>query len=115
MVWQAGQLDFLQFFALVIPSVVNYIIPASIMHFFVSDHKPHAVETSATIKYGGKTIILLGLLTIVTAVSYNFLHLPPVFGMMTGLAYLQLYSFYIKISVKDIEEQKILLRECCSC
>ena len=107
MVWQAGQLDFLQFFALVIPSVVNYIIPASIMHFFVSDHKPDVAETSVTIKYGGKTIILLGLLTIVTAVSFhNFLHLPPVFGMMTGLAYLQLYSFYIKISVKDIEEQK---------
>ena len=107
MVWQAGQLDFLQFFALVIPSIVNYIIPASIMHFFVSDHKPDVAETSVTIKYGGKTIILLGLLTIVTAVSFhNFLHLPPVFGMMTGLAYLQLYSFYIKISVKDIEEQK---------
>ena len=107
MVWQAGQLDFLQFFALVIPSVVNYIIPASIMHFFVSDHKPDVAETSVTIKYGGKTIILLGLLTIVTAVSFhNFLHLPPVFGMMTGLAYLQLYSFYIKISVKEIEEQK---------
>ena len=61
------------------------------MHFFVSDHKPNVAEEIVEIKYGGKVIILLGLLTILTAVSFhNFLHLPPVFGMMTGLAYLQL-------------------------
>ena len=106
MVWQAGQLEFTQFFALVIPSVVNYLIPASIMHFFVSDHKPEIAEKTIHIKYGGKTLIVLGLLTIATAVSFhNFLHLPPVFGMMTGLAYLQLYSFYIKIKTRGVEEK----------
>ena len=106
MVWQAGQLEFTQFFALVIPSIVNYLIPASIMHFFVSDHKPEIAEKTIHIKYGGKTLIVLGLLTIVTAVSFhNFLHLPPVFGMMTGLAYLQLYSFYIKIKTRGVEEK----------
>ena len=83
MVWQAGQLDFLQFFALVIPSVVNYIIPAGIIHFFVSDLKPDVAEETVEIKFGGK-----------------------VFGMMTGLAYLQLYSFYIKINTTNIEEKK---------
>ena len=106
MVWQAGQLEFTQFFALVIPSIVNYLIPASIMHFFVSDHKPEIAEKTIHIKYGGKTLIVLGLLTIATAVSFhNFLHLPPVFGMMTGLAYLQLYSFYIKINTRGVEEK----------
>ena len=106
MVWQAGQLEFTQFFALVIPSIVNYLIPASIMHFFVSDHKPEIAEKTIHIKYGGKTLIVLGLLTIATAVSFhNFLHLPPVFGMMTGLAYLQLYSFYIKIKTRGVEEK----------
>jgi Na+/H+ antiporter NhaD/arsenite permease-like protein len=41
-------------------------------------------------------IVALFLLTIITAVSYhNFLHLPPVFGMMTGLAYLKFYSYYL--------------------
>ena len=106
MVWQAGQLEFTQFFALVIPSVVNYLIPASIMHFFVSDHKPEIAEKTIHIKYGGITLIVLGLLTIATAVSFhNFLHLPPVFGMMTGLAYLQLYSFYIKIKTRGVEEK----------
>ena len=106
MVWQAGQLEFTQFFALVIPSIVNYLIPASIMHFFVSDHKPEIAEKTVYIKYGGKVLIVLGLLTIATAVSFhNFLHLPPVFGMMTGLAYLQLYSFYIKIKTRGVEEK----------
>ena len=105
MVWQAGQLEFTQFFALVIPSVVNYIIPAGIMHFFVSNHKPDIAEQDISIKFGGRTIILLGLLTILTAVSFhNFLHLPPVFGMMTGLAYLQLYGYYIKRKSKLLNE-----------
>jgi NhaD family Na+/H+ antiporter len=105
MVWQAGQLEFAQFFILVIPSVVNYIIPAGVMHFFVSNHKPEIAEQDIPIKFGGRTIIVLGLLTILTAVSFhNFLHLPPVFGMMTGLAYLQLYGYYIKRKTKLINE-----------
>ena len=42
------------------------------------------------------------MLTIVTAVSFhNFLHLPPVFGMMTGLAYLKFYGFYLRRKTHD--------------
>jgi len=105
MVWQAGQLEFTQFFALVIPSIVNFVIPAGVMHFFVSNHKPEITEQDISIKFGGKVIIVLGLLTILTAVSFhNFLHLPPVFGMMTGLAYLQLYGYYIKRKSKWLDE-----------
>ena len=41
--------------------------------------------------------MLLFFLTIVTAVSFhNFLHLPPVLGMMTGLAYLKLFAYFLK-------------------
>ena len=48
-------------------------------------------------KYGGMTIVGLFLMTIVTAVSFHsFLHIPPVFGMMTGLAYLKFYGFYLR-------------------
>ena len=105
MVWQAGLLEFTQFFALVIPSIVNFVIPAGVMHFFVSNHKPEITEQDISIKFGGKVIIVLGLLTILTAVSFhNFLHLPPVFGMMTGLAYLQLYGYYIKRKSKWLDE-----------
>ena len=35
MVWQAGIVEFVTFFKLFIPSVINYIIPAFIMYFFI--------------------------------------------------------------------------------
>jgi len=105
MVWQSGKLEFAQFFALIIPSIVNFIIPAACMSFFVSDHKPEIVEEGISIKTGGKVMIFLGLSTIVTAVSFhNFLHLPPVFGMMTGLAYLQFYGYFLKRKSRWLEE-----------
>jgi len=35
--------------------------------------------------------------TIATAVCFhNFLHIPPFLGMMTGLAYLQFFGYYLK-------------------
>jgi Na+/H+ antiporter NhaD/arsenite permease-like protein len=46
---------------------------------------------------GARRIILLFLATIATAVSFhNFLHLPPVIGMLTGLSYLQFFGYYLK-------------------
>lgn len=48
-------------------------------------------------KRGARRIVVMFLLTIVTAVSFhNFLHLPPVIGMMTGLAYLKFFGFFLK-------------------
>ena len=97
MVWQKGIVDFTTFFALFIPSVVNFIVPAAIMHFAIPDEHPEGNDEVVEMKRGAKRIILLFLLTIATAVSYhNFLHLPPVIGMMTGLAYLKFFGFYLK-------------------
>jgi len=98
MVWQKGIVQFSEFFALFIPSVVNFVVPAAIMHFFIPDGTPDAVEGDELVmKRGGLTIVVLFLLTIVTAVSFhNFLHLPPAIGMMTGLAYLKFFGYYLK-------------------
>ena len=100
MVWQKGILEFTEFFALFLPSVVNFIIPAFIMQFFIPKGKPSAMSGEMTpIKKGGLTIVGLFILTIMTAVSFhNFLHLPPVFGMMLGLAYLKFFGYYIRKS-----------------
>jgi Na+/H+ antiporter NhaD/arsenite permease-like protein len=50
-------------------------------------------------KPGAIFIICLFILTIATAVSFhNFLHLPPVAGMMTGLGYLMFFAYYLKRS-----------------
>jgi len=102
MVWQAGIVDFLTFFKLFIPSVVNYLIPASIMYFFIPNGMPNVSSETIVMKRGAKVIIFLGLFTIFSAVNFhNILHLPPMLGMMFGLGLLGLYSFYLKITYNE--------------
>ncbi|MCP4077093.1 MAG: sodium:proton antiporter [Gammaproteobacteria bacterium] len=97
MVWQKGIVDFWTFFSLFIPSVVNYVIPAAIMSFAVSTDKPDAKDERVEVKKGAMVVVGLFILTIITAVSFhNFVHLPPVAGMMTGLSYLMFYAYYLK-------------------
>ncbi|MCK5001848.1 MAG: sodium:proton antiporter NhaD [Gammaproteobacteria bacterium] len=97
MVWQKGMVSFGTFFALFVPSVVNFVVPAAIMHFAVPDEQPEGTDDSAVMSRGAKRIIALFLLTIVTAVSFhNFLGLPPVIGMLTGLGYLQFFGYFLK-------------------
>ena len=106
MVWQKGVVDFWGFFALFIPAVVNFVVPAALMHFAVPDEKPHAKEDCVIMLRGARRIIGLFLLTIATAVSFhNFLHLPPVIGMLTGLGYLGLLAFYL---TKTAHRQAVL-------
>ena len=108
MVWQAGIVEFSTFFKLFIPSVVNYVIPAAIMYFFIPNEMPNVSSEEIKIKRGGKVIIFLGLFTIFSAVSFhNFLHLPPMLGMMFGLGLLGLFSFYLKVTYNEkYDEEK---------
>ena len=97
MVWQAGMVEFIEFFSLFLPSLINYIIPAFIMSLFVSGSSENVKNTPVQLKRGAKSIVLLFLVTIFLAVTFeNFLHIPPVFGMMTGLSLLQLFAYYLK-------------------
>ncbi len=97
MVWQAGILPFQEFLLLFIPSVVNYIIPAVIISRFVEKIQPQANHEDIYLKRGAKRIMGLFILTIATAVSFHgFLHLPPVIGMMMGLAYLQFFGYFLR-------------------
>ncbi len=97
MVWQKGIVEFGEFFALVIPSIVNWLIPAFIMSFAVPNTQPKASKENTPVKKGGFVVLGLFLLTIVMAVcSHNFLHLPPVTGMMTGLGLLKLYGYRLR-------------------
>jgi Na+/H+ antiporter NhaD/arsenite permease-like protein len=99
MVWQKGNLvAFSEFFHLVIPSLVNWLIPALIMYFFIADEKPAAINEQVVLKEGAWIIVALFIVTISLAVSvHSFLHLPPVIGMMTGLGFLKLYSYYLQL------------------
>ncbi|GAB6042137.1 sodium:proton antiporter NhaD [Endothiovibrio diazotrophicus] len=97
MVWQKGLVDFHEFFDLFIPATVNFVVPAALMHFAVPNVKPAPSNEVIPVKMGGFVVIGLFLVTIVMAVSFhNFLHMPPVLGMMTGLALLKLYGYVLK-------------------
>jgi Na+/H+ antiporter NhaD/arsenite permease-like protein len=97
MVWQSGNATFVEFFALFLPSVVNFVVPAVLMSFAIPDEKPEAHTDTVELKRGAFFICFLFGLTIATAVSFKqFLHLPPYLGMMTGLSFLFFFSYYIK-------------------
>ena len=101
MVWQKGIVEFSQFFSLFIPSLINFLVPAAIMHFAIKNGTPTSHEGDVAIKQGGLLIALLFIATIATAVSFhNFLHLPPAMGMMTGLSYLMIAGFFIRRNSK---------------
>jgi NhaD family Na+/H+ antiporter len=97
MVWQRGIIDFFGFFPLFIPSLVNWLVPAVLMHFAVPDLKPETSLVDVPMKRGARRILALFLLTIATAVCFHqVFHLPPVIGMLTGLGYLQFFGFYLR-------------------
>jgi NhaD family Na+/H+ antiporter len=105
MVWQKniqasnGMVDFWVFFALFIPSLVNWLVPAALMHFAVPDEKPAAGGEMIAMSRGALTIVALFLFTIALAVSFHsVLGLPPVIGMLTGLSLLQFFAYYLKMT-----------------
>ena len=104
MVWQKniqasnGPVDFWVFFFLFIPSLVNWLVPAALMHFSVPDQKPKGGGEMVAMKRGALTIVALFLATIALAVSFHSaLQLPPVIGMLTGLSLLQFFAYYLKV------------------
>ena len=99
MVWQQGKLEFFEFFALFVPSLVNWLVPAALMFAAVPNEKPVALAERVRGKPGMIGVAVLFALTIATAVGFkNFLNLPPAMGMMLGLGYLQMWSYYLQIS-----------------
>jgi NhaD family Na+/H+ antiporter len=101
MVWQKGLVDFATFFVLFVPSLVNFALPALIMQFAIPNGRPDVSDEMVTMRPGAMIIIVLFLLTIITAISFhNFVGLPPVMGMLTGLAYLQIFGYFLKMKAK---------------
>jgi Na+/H+ antiporter NhaD/arsenite permease-like protein len=97
MVWQAGLVQFQEFFALFIPSLVNWLVTGGLLSFAVRDGQPEEVEDQARLQHGALVVAALFIVTIAMAVaSHNLLHLPPVIGMMTGLGLLKLFGYYLQ-------------------
>jgi NhaD family Na+/H+ antiporter len=114
MVWQRGIIGFETFFALFLPSVVNFLVPAVIMSFAVSDGQPPSpdLDSALKMKRGARRIMFLFVCTVATAVSFhNFLHLPPFLGMMTGLAGLKFFGYYLRKTFNTTEFDRKLYGE----
>lgn len=97
MVWQAKKVEFFEFFAIFVPSVVNWLIPAICMFFALPKETPPPGKDNADVKFGGWVTCLLFAATIaITVSSKQFLHMPPVYGMLFGLGLLQIWGYVIK-------------------
>jgi Na+/H+ antiporter NhaD/arsenite permease-like protein len=97
MVWQRGIVEFQTFFLLLVPSLVNFLLPAFIMSFALPREHATGSAERTRMKRGAKRIMFLFACTITTAVSFhNFLNLPAFLGMMTGLAYLKFFGYYLR-------------------
>lgn len=93
MVWQAHQVEFFEFFRLFVPSLVTWLVPAVAMYFAVPAGHPPANLAPAAIRRGGIAICVTFALTIlITIAGKQWLGMPPVYGMLTGLALLNLLA-----------------------
>ncbi|GAA0694258.1 sodium:proton antiporter NhaD [Marinobacterium maritimum] len=106
MVWQKGVVEFTEFFQLLLPSLINWLVPALLMSLTVERSQPEGEARHQRMKKGGVTIVLLFLLTIAfSVVVHSQLHLPPVLGMMTGLGALKIYGYYLSFHDPIFREQ----------
>jgi NhaD family Na+/H+ antiporter len=97
MVWQKGMVQFGDFFHLFVPSAVNFLVPAIIMNFFISNEIAHGDGEVIYMKRGAMRIVGLFLITICCAVlGHSILGMPPVLGMMAGLGLLQFFAFFLR-------------------
>jgi Na+/H+ antiporter NhaD/arsenite permease-like protein len=101
-VWQKGILGFIELLNLFIPSLVNFLVPAAIIHFSVPRGIPAIQANLKPMLRGAKRVLFLFAITIILAVGLNvFLKLPPAAGMMLGLSLLQFFSFYLQITANS--------------
>jgi len=102
MVWAAEKGAFTDFLYLFPAAFIGWLITAALLVRYVPDIDPNKdgdPEAAAKIEIlkGGKVIIAFGALTIALAVAgKQVLHLPPMWGMLFGLAILQLYMYFLK-------------------
>ncbi len=105
MAWAAGKGTVIDFVALFPAAVLGWALTAFLLSNVVPKGKPHFdINTTEKLelKPGAKTVIWLGVFTIVCAVlSHQFFHFPAMWGMMFGLSLLQTHSYSLKRKNKD--------------
>jgi Na+/H+ antiporter NhaD/arsenite permease-like protein len=102
MVWAGEKGSFVDFLYLFPSAFIGWVVTAYLLSRYVPNIKPNkegdseAAEKIEILK-GGKVIIAFGGLTIALAViGKQVINLPPMWGMLFGLAILQLYMYFLK-------------------
>ncbi len=96
MVWQAGKVEFFEFFSIFLPALVNWLIPATLMSLSITGSSEHVVNQEVSLKDGALQIIGLFALTILISVAaHQYLHMPSILGMMLGFGLLKLYGYFL--------------------
>ncbi len=100
MAWTAGKGVFTDFLFLFPASFFGYIVTAYLLSRYVPNTLPDfdvKTEIQPQLMHGANVVIYLGIFTIFCAVvGHQVLHLPAMWGMLFGLALLQLYSARLK-------------------
>ena len=102
MVWASEKSTFSGFIALFPASFLGWLVTAFLLSQYVDDAKPSTTNDTDTVHEieilkGGRGILFLGMVTIFLAViGKQWLHLPPMWGMLFGLSLLQLYMYFLK-------------------
>lgn len=103
MVWQADKVHTMKFLTLLLPSLVNWLVPAAVMHFFVPNAKPEPVQQEAELREGWLVVIALFLSTIAISVTFHTVfHVPPFLGMTTGLGLYFLYGWRVSMRQRKL-------------
>ncbi len=96
MVWQAEKVEFFEFYSILVPSLVNWVVPAFIMSLAIKNSDAQSHNPHVTMKKGAKVMIGLFAVTLFMAVTaHSVLDLPPVIGMTTGLGLLMVYGYFL--------------------
>ena len=99
MAWTAGKGTFADFLFLFPASIIGYLTTALLLSRFIPSGMPQKqdIKEQTKIAEGGKVIIALGILTIISSIlGKQLLNLPAIAGMMFGLSLLKLYSYFLK-------------------
>ena len=100
MAWTAGKGEVIDFLALFPASFLGWFLTAWLLSAYVPKGEPHFdINTTEKkeFKPGAKTVIYMGIGTILVAVlGHQFFHFPAMWGMMFGLSVLKLYSYELK-------------------
>ncbi|MBM3779814.1 MAG: sodium:proton antiporter [Acidimicrobiia bacterium] len=104
MVWQKGVVPFAGFLPLIVPSLVNWLVPAVLMGLAVERDQPAMAHSTEAMERGAVTVALLFLVTIgLTVMGHSLLDLPPAVGMMFGLGLLKLYGYVLNRGASDAD------------